>query len=159
MGDIYARAHRVIVWLGDLPNDLSLLSRAIFAIILRLPSIIPSRHLNIFVLQHFRHRFKRALESTFLTSCPRWHERVWTVQEFVHARLAVYHHGPFQWNDLPDLMLQYDSAPRSDDTPYLKAFFSSLHSLTKLRDLGRLSLHQATVEIAKRDCIDPQPSR
>jgi hypothetical protein len=53
-------------------------------------------------------------------------------------------------------MLQYDSAPRSDDTPYLKAFFSSLHSLTKLRDLGRLSLHQATVEIAKRDCIDPR---
>jgi hypothetical protein len=71
---------------------------------------------------------------------------------------GVYHHGPFEWDDLPDLMLQYDSGPRmtDNDTPYLKAFFSSLHSLTKLRDLGRLSQHQATVEISKRECKDPR---
>ncbi|KAM0711899.1 hypothetical protein Q7P35_001269 [Cladosporium inversicolor] len=156
MCEIYQRAHRVIIWLGDLPDDLSLLSRALFAVILRLPQIVRSRHLHVAVLQQCRRSFKQALESTLRTSRPRWHERVWTVQEFVHARRAVYYHGPFQWDDLPDLMLQYDSGPRADDMPCLKAFFESFTSLTQLRGLGRLSLHQATVWISKRECVDPR---
>lgn len=156
MGEIYQRAYRVIIWLGDLPNDLTLLSRALFAVIIRLPAIVRSLHLHAAVLQQCRRRFKQALEGTLRTSRPRWHERVWTVQEFVHARRAVYYHGPFQWDDLPDLMLQYDSGPRADDTPHLKAFFESFTSLTQLRGLGRLSLHQATVWISKRECVDPR---
>ncbi|GAB7330308.1 hypothetical protein MBLNU13_g01949t1 [Cladosporium sp. NU13] len=156
MGEIYKRASRVIVWLGDLPADLSLLSRVLFAVILRLPDIARSRHLHAAVLQQCRRRFKQALEGTLRTSHPRWHERVWTVQEFVHARREVYYHGPFQWDGLSDLMLQYDSGSRVDNTPHLKAFFESFRSLTQLRGLGRLSLHQATVWISKRDCVDPR---
>jgi hypothetical protein len=156
MGEIYKRASRVIIWLGDLPDDLSLLSRALFAVIFRLPDIVRSRHLHVAVLQQCRRRFKRALEGTLRASHPRWHERVWTVQEFVQARREVYYHGPFQWDSLPDLMIQYDSGPRVDDTPHLKAFFESFRSLTQLRGLGRLSLHQATVWISKRDCVDPR---
>lgn len=156
MGEIYKRASRVIIWLGDLPDDLPLLSRALFAVISRLPDIVRSRHLHVAVLQQCRRLFKQALEGTLRASHPRWHERVWTVQEFVHARREVYYHGPFQWDGLSELMLQYDSGPQVDDTPHLKAFFESFRSLTQLRGLGPLSLHQATVWISKRDCVDPR---
>ena len=156
MGEIYKCASRVIIWLGDLPDDLSLLSRALFAVISRLPDMVRSRHLHVAVLQQCRRRFKQALEGTLRASHPRWHERVWTVQEFVHARREIYYHGPFQWDGLSDLMLQYDSGPQVDDTPHLKAFFESFRSLTQLRGLGPLSLHQATVWISKRDCVDPR---
>lgn len=78
------------------------------------------------------------------------------MQEFVQARREVYYQGPFQWDSLPDLIIQYDSGLRVDGTPHLKAFFESFRSLTQLRGLGRLSLHQATVWISKRDCVDPR---
>ena len=124
--------------------------------ILRLLDIVRSRHLHAVALQHCRRRFKQALEGTLRAGRPRWHERVWTVQEFVHARREVYCHGPFQWDDLAELMLQYDGGPREDDKPHLKAFFESFLSLTQLRELGRFSLHQATMQISKRDCVDPR---
>lgn len=76
MGEIYKRASRVIIWLGDLPDDLSLPSRAFFAVILRLPDIVRSRHLHVAVLQQCRRHFKQALEGTLRSSHPRWHERV-----------------------------------------------------------------------------------
>lgn len=158
MGEIYNRAYRVIIWLGDLPDRLPLLSQALFATTLKLPDIIKSRHLHAVALYRNRRRFQQALEATLRDVRPRWHERVWTVQEYVLSRRNVYYHGPFRWATLGDLELQFNSDAGMNDTPYLKAFFNSFHALQRLQLLSneKIDLHQATVWISKRECTDPR---
>ncbi|KAK3114527.1 hypothetical protein LTR53_007058 [Teratosphaeriaceae sp. CCFEE 6253] len=169
MADIYRRAWRVTVWLGELPPALPMTSTAQLLGVLGLSDCLLYLRKYAYsgwLLSQHQTRLQQALDMTLADAQPRWHERMWTVQEFVLAHNVVFCYGPFAWHQLGDLESQFGplppGSPASRSFPHLTALLESFEALGSLRMRIHGSRHygldmvHAAVHTSDRACKDPR---
>ncbi|KAH9827688.1 HET-domain-containing protein [Teratosphaeria destructans] len=155
MGTIYAKATRVLIWLGA-PTQKITLRRHLFRTINN--SLFSGVDARVKAKREYKH-YAPLIESAIDSTQPRWSERQWVIQEMVLAQEAFICFGHiwlrFDRRALVDMLLA-PGMPHMPNLLALNAATSDMASLKAMTALGEQDIAEAALWGAQATCTDPR---
>ncbi|KAF2768650.1 hypothetical protein EJ03DRAFT_328131 [Teratosphaeria nubilosa] len=155
MGAIYAKATRVLIWLGAPTRKIALRPQLMWLVSNSLSCRVDARGKAKREYKHYAPLIESAINSTQ----PRWSERQWVIQEMVLAQEAYICFGHtwlrFDKRALVDMLLT-PGMPHMPNLLALNAATSDMANLKAMTALGEQDIAEAALWGAQATCTDPR---